>query len=146
MKFLHVKIIMDNIRFPVEGLMPIYEFRCGNCQKRFEKFLTFAEYDQFQGACPVCSSTRISRIIKNVRFSLGDQSRLATLADPSNLDALDEDPRALGRMMKEMQTQMGANDLPGEFDEVVDRLEKGQTPDQIERDLPELSSGSEPAL
>jgi hypothetical protein len=64
------------------------------------------------------------------------------LADPANLDGLDEDPRALGKMMKEMKTQMGENDLPGEFDEVVDRLEKGQTPDQIEQDLPELGSSS----
>ncbi|KAF0112210.1 MAG: hypothetical protein FD147_271 [Chloroflexi bacterium] len=135
---------MDNIGFFVEGLMPVYEFRCGNCQKRFEKFLTFTEYDLYKSACPACSSTKISRIIRNVRFSLGDQSRLAKLADPANLDALDEDPRALGRMMKEMQSRMDATDLPGEFDEVVDRLEKGQTPDQIEHDLPELSSDSEP--
>jgi hypothetical protein len=62
------------------------------------------------------------------------------LADPANLDALDQDPQALGRMMREMKQQMGANDLPGEFDEVVDRLEKGQSPDQIENDLPELGS------
>ncbi|MCX6056420.1 MAG: zinc ribbon domain-containing protein [Chloroflexi bacterium] len=124
--------------------MPTYEFRCQDCRKKFEKLLTFTEYDHYQAICPLCNSPRTQRVIRNVRFSLGDRSRLANLADPSNLDALDEDPKALGRMMKEMQSEMGANDLPAEFDEVVNRLEKGQTPDEIERDLPELGSSPEP--
>lgn len=120
--------------------MPVYEFRCNECHKKFEKKLSFSEYDDFKGICPFCASVKISRYIRKVRFSLGDRSRLASLADPSNLDALEDDPQALGRMMREMKTQLGANDLPGEFDEVVSRLESGQSPDQIEQDLPELSS------
>ena len=131
---------MDIIDFLVEGLMPTYEFRCGDCRKRYEVFLTYSEYDEYKGRCPHCSSSNVTRFIRKVRFSLGDRSRLATLADPANLNALDEDPQTLGKMMKEMKTQLGATDLPGEFDEVVDRLEKGQSPEQIENDLPELSS------
>jgi hypothetical protein len=30
-----------------------------------------------------------------------------------------------------------------EFDEVVDRLERGQAPEDIERDLPDLAGGGE---
>ncbi len=120
--------------------MPVYEFRCDDCRKRYEKRMSFSEYDQYQPQCPYCQSQHVSRYIRKVRFSLGDQSRLATLADPANLDALDSDPQALGRMMREMKTQLGANDLPGEFDEVVDRLEKGQSPDEIEQQFPDLSS------
>lgn len=119
--------------------MPTYEFRCNDCRKRFEIFLTFKEYDSYKGQCPHCKSANITRYIRKVRFALGDRARLAGLADPANLDALDSDPQALGRMMREMKTELGTNDLPGEFDEVVDRLEKGQSPDEIERDLPELS-------
>ena len=26
--------------------MPYYDFRCNNCHKRFEVFLTYAEFDQ----------------------------------------------------------------------------------------------------
>ncbi len=120
--------------------MPLYEFRCLDCRKIFDKRLTFAEYDQFKGQCPHCSSLNVTRYIRKVRFSLGDRSRLASMADPANLDALDQDPQALGRMMREMKEQMGTEELPGEFDEVVERLEKGQTPDQIENDLPELGA------
>jgi putative FmdB family regulatory protein len=126
--------------------MPVYEFRCNDCQKRFEKKMTFSEYDRFIGQCPFCDSANIVRYIRKVRFARGDRSRLATLADPSNLDALDQDPQALGKMMREMKTEMGANDLPAEFDEVVNRLERGQTPDQIENDLPELGSAHDDDL
>jgi putative FmdB family regulatory protein len=122
--------------------MPVYEFRCDNCHKRFERSLSFAEYDAHTATCPFCESSSVKRYIRGVRFSLGDHIRLANLADPANLGALDEDPQALGKMMREMKTQMGANDLPGEFDEVVNRLEHGQTPDQIEHDLPDLGSES----
>jgi putative FmdB family regulatory protein len=124
-------------------LVPVYDFRCSDCSNRFEVSLSFADYDHYTATCPVCSSKKVKRVIRKVRFSLGDRSRLATLADPDNLGMLDEDPRALGKMMREMKTQIGENDLPGEFDEVVSRLEKGQTPDQIEQDLPELGAGSE---
>ena len=123
--------------------MPAYEFRCNDCHKRYEINLSYSEYDRYKGSCPHCGSVNVSRYIRKVRFSLGDRSRLANLADPANLNALDEDPQALGRMMREMKTQLGANDLPGEFDEVVDRLESGQTAEQIENDLPELSSSSD---
>lgn len=119
--------------------MPTYEFRCADCRKKYEVFLSFAEYDHYKGQCPHCASNNVARYIRKVRFSLGDRSRLATLADPANMSALESDPQALGKMMREMKTQLGANDLPGEFDEVVNRLERGQSPDEIERDLPELS-------
>jgi len=57
--------------------------------------------------------------------------------DPAALAGLEEDPQALGRMMRKMSREMG-EDLGPEFDEVVDRLEKGQSPDDIEAALPDL--------
>ena len=35
---------------------------------------------------------------------------------------------------------MGGEDLPPEFNEVVDRLEKGQSPEEIEKSIPDLGS------
>ncbi len=117
--------------------MPVYEFRCLECHKKFDVRLSYSEYDSYQPACPHCSSTKAARIIRPLRVATNDVSRLATMADPSNLSDLDNDPRKLGKMIRDMREQVGASDLPGEFDEVVDRLEKGQTPDEIERDLPD---------
>jgi putative FmdB family regulatory protein len=122
--------------------MPVYEFRCLECRKKFDVRLSYSEYDTYQPACPHCSSKKAARIIRPVRVTTNDISRLATMADPSTMNALDSDPRKLGKMMRDMREQVGAGDLPGEFDEVVDRLEKGQTPDEIERDLPDPGASS----
>jgi hypothetical protein len=50
-------------------------------------------------------------------------------------------------MMRKMGNEMG-EDLPPEFDDVVDRLEKGQSPEDIEKELPDLGAddagGGEP--
>mgnify|MGYP001037852834 CR=1 FL=1 len=118
--------------------MPVYDFRCAKCKHRFEVFITYAEYDHHNTVCPDCGSDQIQRVIRKVRVTRGDEGRLSSLADDANLDAIDSDPRALGRMMREMKNEVGADDLPAEFDEVVSRLEKGQSPDEIERDMPDL--------
>lgn len=118
--------------------MPLYDFRCRECKKKFEVFLTYVEYDNHQTSCPACGSKGIVRVIRKVRVTRGDKGRLASLSDDAKLDALDSDPQALGRMMREMKGEVGADDLPDEFDEVVDRLEKGQSPEDIEKDLPDL--------
>jgi putative FmdB family regulatory protein len=125
--------------------MPAYEYRCLNCQKRFEVFLKFSEYGVKKVICPHCQSENIQRRIGKVRVARSDESRLANLADPASLAGLDEDPRALGRMMREMSREVG-EDMGGEFDEVVSRLESGQDPEQIERELPDLASDSPAGL
>jgi uncharacterized protein (DUF433 family) len=42
-------------------------------------------------------------------------------------------------MMKKMGRETG-EELPAEFDEVVDRLEAGQSPEEIESALPDLGA------
>ena len=59
--------------------------------------------------------------------------------DFSGIEGLEDDPKAMGRMMRKMGKQMG-EDLPPEFDDVVDRLEAGQSPEEIESALPDLGS------
>ena len=64
-----------------------------------------------------------------------------SLMDESALAGLDEeDPRALGQFMRKMSNEMG-EDLGEEFGEVVDRLEKGQSPEEIEAAMPDLAEG-----
>jgi Flp pilus assembly protein TadB len=43
----------------------------------------------------------------------------------------------MARMMRKMGSELG-EDMPGEFDEVVDRLEAGEDPDDIEESMPDL--------
>ena len=58
-------------------------------------------------------------------------------SDPSSLEGLENDPQALGRMMRKMGSELG-EEMPPEFGEVVDRLEKGQSPEDIEQAMPDL--------
>lgn len=118
--------------------MPTYEYRCNNCNHKFELFLTYEEYGASSVSCPKCGHQEPERIIKPIRIARAEQSRLEDLSDPSLLEGLDDDPQTLGSMMRQMSDELG-EDMGPEFDEVVDRLEKGQTPEEIERDLPDLS-------
>jgi putative FmdB family regulatory protein len=117
--------------------MPTYQYRCLNCRKRFEIFLTYDEYGSRQVACPNCASDQVQRRIGRIRVAKSEESRLENLADPSALEGLDDDPKALGQMMRRMSNEMG-EEMGPEFDEVIDRLEAGQSPDDIEKSLPEL--------
>jgi putative FmdB family regulatory protein len=117
--------------------MPTYEYRCLNCNRRFSIFMTYREYGQKTVTCSHCSSEQVQRRIGRVRVARSEESRLENLADPSNLEGLEDDPRALGRMMRQMSGEMG-EDMGPEFDDVIDRLEAGQSPEDIEEALPDL--------
>jgi hypothetical protein len=86
-------------------------------------------------------------LVSRVAVLRSEESRLESLADPSSLAGLDEnDPRSLARWMRKMSGEMG-EDLGAEFNEVVDRLEAGESPEEIEKSMPEMAGeGSEADL
>ncbi len=120
--------------------MPNYEYRCLSCKRRFEVYLSYQEYGKQSISCPYCNSDHVQRRIGRIRFARSEESRLEDLADPSNLAGLEDDPKALAKMMRKMSAEMD-EDLGPEFDEVMDRLESGQSPEEIEQAMPELGSG-----
>lgn len=121
--------------------MPTYDYLCGNCRKRFEVFLTYKEYGLKPVTCPHCGSADIRRRPPRVRVLKGEQARLEQMADPSMLSNLENDPKALGQMMRKMGTEMG-EDMPPELDEMVDRLEAGQSPEEISSSMPDPGEDS----
>jgi len=118
--------------------MPTYDYRCLDCKKKFDVFQTFNEYGTVQITCKYCASPNVQRRIGRIRIGRSGTEHLQNLADPSNMDSLEDDPRTLGRMMREMRSELG-EEMPAEFDEVVNRLERGHTPEQISQDIPDLS-------
>lgn len=117
--------------------MPFYQYRCLNCKKRFETFLSYQEYGNKQVLCPHCTSNLVQRRIGRIRVAKSEESRLDALTDTTDLEGLENDPRALGKMMRKMSNEMG-EDVGPEFNEVVDRLEAGQSPEDIEKAVPGL--------
>ena len=54
------------------------------------------------------------------------------LADPSALSGIDEnDPKSIARWMKKMGGELG-EEMPGEMDEMAERLEAGENREEIE--------------
>jgi len=125
--------------------MPIYEYGCYDCRKRVSVFWrSFSEAEKGTPRCPRCGGTNLKRLVSRVARVRSEESRLESLADPANLAGLDEnDPKSLAKFMTKMSNEMGdeAGDLGPEFHEVVDRLEAGQSPEEIEQELPELGEG-----
>jgi predicted nucleic acid-binding Zn ribbon protein len=131
--------------------MPTYDFICNNCEKRFDVFLTFSEYGTLAPRgrvarsagekavhCTHCQSDNVRRRMTKVRIAKSDESRMESATDDfSGMEGIEDDPKALARMMRKMGGEMG-EDLPAEFNEVVDRLEAGQSPEEIESVLPDL--------
>jgi len=122
--------------------MPIYEYRCADCQKKVSVFFrSFSAADQEQPRCPVCRGTHLTKTVSKVRVIRGASASSGgdDGLDDSMLDDLNEnDPRSLGRMMRRMADETG-EDLGPEFGEVVGRLEKGEDPEAIEKSMPELA-------
>jgi putative FmdB family regulatory protein len=119
--------------------MPIYEYGCYDCRKRVNVFFrSFTEVTTKAAVCPRCGGVNLKRLISKVAVVRSEESRVDSLADPSNLAGLDEnDPKAMARWMRKMSGEMG-EDLGPEFNEVMDRLEAGEDPEAIEQSIPEL--------
>jgi putative FmdB family regulatory protein len=121
------------------GEMPIYEYGCYDCRKRVSVFFRSFSDVESQPRCPRCGGTRLKRLISRVAVVRSEESRLDDLADPSMLNGLDEDdPKSIARWMRQMSAETG-EPMPPEFDEVIDRLEAGQSPEEIEESMPDLA-------
>jgi len=123
--------------------MPSYEYRCLECRKRVSIYQMYEEYGNVSVQCPHCGSPDLKRIIGRVRFARSEESRLESLADPSSWADFDEqDPRSMARMLRKMGQEMG-EEMPTEFDEVIGRLDAGESPEDIEKSMPELGGGED---
>ena len=118
--------------------MPTYDFICNACAQRFDVFMTFSEYGHKPILCTQCGSEDVRRRMTKVRIARSDDSRLESMAnDFPGMEGLEDDPKALGQVMRKLSRETGER-LPPEFNEVVDRLESGQSPGEIESALPDL--------
>jgi putative FmdB family regulatory protein len=123
--------------------MPIYEYRCSDCQKKVSVFFrSFSTVNHADTRCPKCNGQHLTRLVSKVRVIRGSMAPAGDGGgndlDESMLDDVNEnDPRSLGRMMRRMADETG-EDLGPEFGEVINRLEKGEDPEAIEKSMPEL--------
>ena len=136
--------------------MPIYEYQCAKCG-RVSNFLVRNIAAHQPPACPKCGHPQMTRAVSRFAAPKGGAKSPApdasappaeSAAPPGSappgmpdLSGVDEnDPRAMGRMMRQMAAESG-EPLPQEMDEVVRRLESGEDPEKIEEKLGEEFGG-----
>jgi len=125
--------------------MPTYEYRCEQCRRR--NAYTVRGFNPPESpVCNYCGGANLKRIFSRVAVLRSEESRLESLSDPSSFGGFDEnDPKSMARMMRKMSGELG-DDIPPEFNEMVDRLEAGESPESIEQSLGDggMLGGAEP--
>lgn len=112
--------------------MPIYEFACNQCKGQVSIFVRSMS-SPVEGKCDRCGSTDLRRLISKVAVirSGGDFS---SLDDDRLMAGFDEnDPKAMAAWARRMQREMGEDAGP-EFEEMVERLERGESLDDADDD------------
>jgi len=110
--------------------VPIYEYRCNGCQRRVSIFQRSIQV-AVAAACSHCGSTDLTRLISRVAVMRSEESHFEDLASDASLADLDEsDPRSVARWARRMGREMG-EELGPEFDEMVERMEAGEMPEDL---------------
>jgi len=89
--------------------------------------------------CPNCGGSDLSRLVSRFAVVRNEDQMLDSLDDDALLSGVDEnDPRSVAAWARKMQSKMGEEVEP-EFEEMLDRMEAGESPDDLEgedEDLP----------
>ena len=110
--------------------MPIYEYRCVDCRKKFEVLVLRAK-EQSSLQCPHCRSKTIKRLISRFTSIKSEEARLESLTDPSRLSGLDEnDPASMARWLKRMGGELGEDVSKEEIDQMADEIASGEALDE----------------
>jgi putative FmdB family regulatory protein len=130
--------------------MPIYEFFCADCNTVFNFFSSRPNTDR-RPDCPKCGRKELQKMVST--FATIGKAKEGEGDDP--LAGLDEakmeqakhvnedDPRQMARLMRKFMDKTGLS-LGGQMEEAIARMESGDDPEEIERDMGELMDGDEP--
>ena len=109
--------------------MPLFEFRCKSCGKRFTALVGMIA-NSAQSACPSCGGSDLAKLVSRFATARSEEEMLESLADPDRAGDLD-DPSNMRRFVKEMGKELG-EDMGDEFEEYLREAEEGGTEDSDE--------------
>lgn len=98
--------------------MPIYEFLCAECQRKFRKLIGMTA-NPAPLVCPRCQSDNAQRLISRFTRGRSEDDTLDALANDMEAIGDENDPKTLQRMMKEVSSAMG-EDLDDDFEQVIE--------------------------
>lgn len=104
--------------------MPIYEFECRACRRKFGA-LVMSRSRVAEVRCRHCGGADLERLWSRFSAPRSEEARLESMADPAALGGLDEnDPASVARLMKKMGREMG-EDLGDDFEQALDQEQAG---------------------
>lgn len=101
--------------------MPLFEFSCLDCGKRFT-FLSGVVADNSAPRCPVCQSEKLKKLMSHFARGRSDDARMDAMGEKLEGQNFD-DPRELRRFAREMGREMGSEtgeDLSDEMEELIE--------------------------
>ena len=119
--------------------MPIYEFRCNNCQKKVSLF-TKSIASSLSPECPHCGGKDLARMVSSFAHHKSHQGRLEEAGPPQAIGGPDyyKDPRNIGRWaehrLKELGMDMRSEEYWNTFSEardMIDAAREGEMPEPV---------------
>jgi putative FmdB family regulatory protein len=136
--------------------MPIYEFYCDHCNIIFN-FLSRRIDTDTVPPCPKCSREGLERRVSTFA-TIGkakensddplaglDESKMERAFESLMREAEgmnEEDPRQMAALMRKFTDKTGIS-LGGSMEEAISRLEAGEDPEQVEREMGDLLGGED---
>jgi putative FmdB family regulatory protein len=138
--------------------MPIYEFFCDTCNTVFNFFSSRPNTEK-RPNCPQCGKHQLQKMmsafatISKAKETTGNDS-LTGLDEAKMEQALagimreaehinEDDPRQMANLMRKFADRTGLN-LGAPMEAAIARMEAGDDPEQIEREMGDLMDGEEP--
>jgi hypothetical protein len=137
--------------------MPIYEYYCPDNHRIYQFYAKTLAQGQRVPRCPDGPALRMIKLVSG--FAVGGKAREDAPAAPAAGEAGDgrrdaamasmeqefasvdeNDPRAMGRMMRRM-AELSGEPIAGEMEEVVRKLEEGADPDSLDESLGGVDPG-----
>lgn len=131
--------------------MPIYEFYCDQCNMIFNFFSTRINTKTIP-ACPKCGKDKLEKQISGFATLRNagedaedplaglDESKMeqafgSLMKEAENLN--EDDPRQMASLMRKFTSETGIQ-LGESMDEAISRMEAGEDPDQVEKEMGDL--------
>lgn len=135
--------------------MPIYEFFCSDCNTIYN-FYSKKIDTETRPDCPKCGRAGLERQVSmfaTIGKASEEDDQLAGIDESKMEQALDslmresesineDDPRQMATLMRKFSDRTGIN-LGDNMEEAISRMEKGEDPEQIEKEMGDLLEGDD---
>jgi len=139
--------------------MPIYEFYCDQCHTIFNFFSRTVNTSKIP-TCPKCKDQKLTRQVSlfavtgkakedgDIDDLPIDESKMERAMEvlAREADSIDEsDPKQAANLMRKL-TDMTGLELGANMEEALQRMERGEDPEQVEAEMGDLLEEEEPFL